>query len=61
MPLKIFQMVVFLFLICYTSEQGGMNMSELGERLYIARKAAGLTQEELGKSIGSTGVAIMRY
>lgn len=32
-----------------------------GERLKEARKAAGLTQEQLGKYLGVTGVTIMRY
>ncbi len=32
-----------------------------GERLKEARKAAGLTQEQLGNYLGVTGVTIMRY
>ena len=36
-------------------------MSLFGERLKEARKAAGLTQEQLGEKIGVTGVTIMRY
>ena len=32
-----------------------------GERLKSAREASGLTQEELGRKIGVTGVTIMRY
>lgn len=33
----------------------------LGEKMKTARKTAGLTQEELGKKLGVTGVTIMRY
>lgn len=33
----------------------------IGQRIKEAREKAGLTQEELGKKIGVTGVAIMRY
>lgn len=33
----------------------------IGERIQDARKKSGLTQEELGKRVGVTGVAIMRY
>lgn len=33
----------------------------IGERLRAARERTGLTQAELGRKIGVTGVAIMRY
>lgn len=33
----------------------------VGDCIKIARKKAGLTQEDLGKAIGMSGVAIMRY
>lgn len=33
----------------------------IGTLIKEARKAKGLTQEQLGKEIGTTGVAIMRY
>lgn len=33
----------------------------IGKFIKEARKAKGLTQDELGKAIGLTGVAIMRY
>ena len=33
----------------------------IGQRIKEAREKAGLTQEELGKKIGVTGVAIMRH
>lgn len=33
----------------------------IGEYIKVARKKAGLTQEELGQLIGISGVAIMRY
>ncbi len=33
----------------------------IGDHIRNARKQAGLTQEELGKSVGVSGVAIMRY
>lgn len=36
-------------------------MSIYGQRIRIIREAAGLTQEQLGKKIQSTGVTIMRY
>lgn len=36
-------------------------MSVYGQRLRIIREAAGITQEQLGKKIQSTGVTIMRY
>jgi len=32
-----------------------------GERIKVARESAGLTQEQLGKKLGITGVTIMRY
>lgn len=34
---------------------------KIGEKIKLARKRAGLTQEQLGKKIGVTGVAVMRY
>lgn len=33
----------------------------MGQLIKAARERAGMTQEELGKKIGVTGVAIMRY
>ncbi|KXL52825.1 transcriptional repressor DicA [Anaerotignum neopropionicum] len=33
----------------------------IGDCIKIARKNAGMTQEDLGKAIGMSGVAIMRY
>lgn len=36
-------------------------MTNYGSLIKEAREKAGLTQEELGKAIGVTGVAIMRY
>ena len=36
-------------------------MSIYGQRILAIREAAGLTQEQLGKKIQSTGVTIMRY
>lgn len=36
-------------------------LESLGENIKSAREASGLTQTELGKLIGVTGVAIMRY
>lgn len=33
----------------------------IGDRIKIARKNAEMTQDELGKAIGLSGVAIMRY
>lgn len=36
-------------------------MDTCGQRIKIIREAAGLSQEELGKRIGTTGVTIMRY
>jgi transcriptional regulator with XRE-family HTH domain len=36
-------------------------IESLGENIKSAREASGLTQAELGKLIGVTGVAIMRY
>ena len=34
---------------------------KIGEKIKIARKRAGMTQEQLGQKIGVTGVAVMRY
>ena len=36
-------------------------MAFVGSRIKAARDAAGITQEQLGKLIGVTGVTIMRY
>ena len=36
-------------------------MGNYGDRIKKAREAVGLTQEQLGKKIGVTGVTIMRY
>lgn len=36
-------------------------MGDYGERIKAAREAANMTQEQLGKEIGVTGVTIMRY
>ena len=36
-------------------------MNICGQRIRLIREAANLTQEQLGKKIGSTGVTIMRY
>lgn len=36
-------------------------METMGERIKIAREAAGMTQEQLGKLLGVTGVSVMRY
>ncbi|MBQ9408527.1 MAG: helix-turn-helix transcriptional regulator [Clostridia bacterium] len=36
-------------------------MQDYGKRIKEARERAGVTQEELGKKIGVTGVTIMRY
>lgn len=36
-------------------------MGDYGERIKAAREAANMTQEQLGKKIGVTGVTIMRY
>ena len=36
-------------------------MRNYGSRIKKAREAAGLTQDQLGKEIGVTGVTIMRY
>lgn len=36
-------------------------METVGERIKIAREAAGMTQEQLGKMLGVTGVSVMRY
>lgn len=36
-------------------------MEDYGRRIKEARERAGMTQEELGKAIGVTGVTIMRY
>lgn len=33
----------------------------VGERIKAAREAAGMTQEQLGRELGVTGVAVMRY
>lgn len=33
----------------------------IGERIKAAREAAGMTQEQLGRELGVTGVAVMRY
>ena len=36
-------------------------MQSVGEKIKAAREAAGMTQEQLGKRLGVTGVAVMRY
>ena len=36
-------------------------METVGERIKIAREAAGMTQEQLGRMLGVTGVSVMRY
>ena len=36
-------------------------MQSVGEKIKAAREAAGRTQEQLGKRLGVTGVAVMRY
>jgi len=36
-------------------------MNTFGERLYAARKAAGLSQRELGAVMGMTAMAISKY
>lgn len=36
-------------------------MALVGEKIKNAREAAGMTQEQLGKLLGVTGVAVMRY
>lgn len=36
-------------------------METIGERIKIAREAAGMTQEQLGKMLGVAGVSVMRY
>ena len=36
-------------------------MISIGEKIKSAREAAGMTQEQLGKLLGVTGVAVMRY
>ena len=38
-----------------------MNLLAMGEMIRVAREQAGLTQEELGKTVGVSGVSIMRY
>lgn len=36
-------------------------MESIGKRIKKARESAGMTQEQLGKLLGVTGVSIMRY
>ena len=36
-------------------------MQTVGEKIKAAREAAGMTQEQLGRELGVTGVAVMRY
>lgn len=36
-------------------------MKTVGEKIKAAREAAGMTQEQLGRELGVTGVAVMRY
>lgn len=36
-------------------------MGDYGARIKVAREAANMTQEQLGREIGVTGVTIMRY
>jgi transcriptional regulator with XRE-family HTH domain len=56
---KFTKTVVFCFALWYPVFEV-MHMT-MGQLIKAARERAGMTQEELGKKIGVTGVAIMRY
>ncbi len=53
-------MVVFCFSLWYDISEV-IHLETWGERIKVARESAGLTQEQLGKKLGITGVTIMRY
>ena len=54
-----------LFLFCsdydMLNNNGGVNMATIGERIKLARKQAGFTQEKLAKKIGVSMMSLRRY
>lgn len=43
------------------NNNGGVNMATIGERIKLARKQAGFTQEKLAKKIGVSMMSLRRY